>query len=160
MLKNQVETKLPTEWGNFRTIAYSESDTDWMPHQVLIHENTNLEETITVRFHLECITGDIFHSTKCECGKQLNAALEYFSKNGGILIYLCQEGRNIDIINKLKAYNLQANGRDTAEANLDFGLPADGRSYEVTLEILNDLVVKSIYLLTNNPKKLKILLLY
>lgn len=83
--------------------------------------------------------------------------MEYFSKNGGILIYLRQEGRNIGIKNKLKAYNLQANGSDTAEANLDLGLPADGRSFEVALEILNDLNIKSIYLLTNNPKKLKII---
>lgn len=157
MLKNQVETQLPTEWGNFRMIAYSESEKDWMPQLVMIHESTNLNETIPVRFHSECITGEIFHSTKCECGKQLHGAMDYFSKNGGILIYLRQEGRNIGIINKLKAYNLQMNGRNTAEANIDLGLPADGRTFEVALEILNDLEVKSIFLLTNNPKKLKIM---
>jgi len=157
MLKNQVETQLPTEWGNFRMIAYSENENDWMPHLVMIHESTNFDETIPVRFHSECITGDIFHSTKCECGKQLHGAMDYFSKKGGILIYLRQEGRNIGIINKLKAYNLQIKGRNTAQANLDLGLPADGRTFEVALEILNDLEVKSIFLLTNNPKKLKII---
>lgn len=157
MLKNQVESQLPTEWGNFKIIAYAENAANWMPHLVLIHEKTNFDETIPVRIHSECITGDIFHSTKCECGKQLQISMDYFSKNGGILIYLRQEGRNIGIINKLKAYNLQANGRDTAEANLDLGLPADGRSFEVALQILLDLKVKSIFLLTNNPKKLKII---
>lgn len=153
MLKNQVETVIPTDWGNFKIIAYSEDENDWMPHVVLIHENTNLNETVAVRFHSECMTGDIFHSKKCECGKQLHSSLTYFEEHGGILIYLRQEGRNIGIINKLKAYKLQEKGADTIEANLALGLPADGRSFKEAIEILNDLKVKSIYLLTNNPEK-------
>jgi GTP cyclohydrolase II len=156
MLKNQVETSLPTDWGNFKIIAYSEDENDWMPHLVLIHEQTNLEETVAVRFHSECITGDIFHSKKCECGKQLHEAMSYFEKNGGILIYLRQEGRNIGIINKLKAYKLQEQGKNTVEANIALGLPADGRSFKEAVEILTDLNVKSIYLLTNNPDKVAI----
>jgi GTP cyclohydrolase II len=102
------------------------------------------------------LTGDIFHSKKCECGKQLHSALAYFEENGGILIYLRQEGRNIGIINKLKAYKLQEEGKDTVEANLELGLPADSRSFEDALAILSDLKVKSVYLLTNNPEKIAV----
>ncbi len=154
MLKNQVETTIPTDWGNFKIIAYSEDENDWMPHLVLIHENTDFSQTVPVRFHSECVTGDIFHSKKCECGKQLHSSMEYFEAHGGILIYLRQEGRNIGIINKLKAYKLQEEGRDTVEANIELGLPADGRSFEDAIAILQDLNVESIYLMTNNPEKL------
>lgn len=156
MLQNQVETILPTDWGNFKIIAYSENENDWMPHIVLIHEKTNFDATIPIRFHSECLTGDIFHSKKCECGQQLHSALAYFEENGGILIYLRQEGRNIGIINKLKAYKLQEEGKDTVEANLELGLPADSRSFEDALAILSDLKVKSVYLLTNNPEKVAV----
>ncbi|MCB0443986.1 MAG: GTP cyclohydrolase II [Flavobacterium sp.] len=154
MLKNQVETILPTEWGNFRMIAYSANEGEWMPHLVFVHEKTNFETPIPVRIHSECITGDIFHSTKCECGKQLHQSLDYFQENGGVLLYLRQEGRNIGIINKMKAYNLQKNGKNTVEANLALGLPADGRNFEDAVQILQDLKIKSIYLLTNNPEKI------
>jgi GTP cyclohydrolase II len=154
MLQNQVETVIPTEWGNFKIIAYSEDENDWMPHLVLIHEKTKLDETVVVRFHSECITGDIFHSKKCECGKQLHSAMNYFEENGGILIYLRQEGRNIGIINKLKAYKLQEKGVNTVDANLALGLPADGRSFKDAITILKDLEVKSIFLMTNNPEKI------
>ncbi|MBC8883490.1 GTP cyclohydrolase II [Flavobacterium piscinae] len=154
MLKNQVETILPTEWGNFRMIAYSENEEDWMPHLALIHENTDFEKPVPIRLHSECLTGDIFHSTKCECGKQLHQSLAYFQENGGILLYLRQEGRNIGLINKMKAYNLQKNGKNTVEANLALGLPADGRNFEEAIQILEDLQLKSILLLTNNPEKL------
>lgn len=153
-LKKQVETLLPTEWGNFKMIAYSEKEEDWMPHLVLIHENTNFNEPIPVRFHSECLTGDIFHSTKCECGQQLHQSLSYFQENGGLLIYLRQEGRNIGIINKMKAYNLQLEGKNTVDANLELGLPADARDFEDAIIILEDLHVKSIFLLTNNPEKI------
>lgn len=153
MLKNQVETVLPTDWGSFKIIAYSEDENDWMPHIVLIHENTDFTKSIPVRFHSECLTGDIFHSKKCECGQQLHSAMAYFEENGGILIYLRQEGRNIGIINKLKAYKLQELGKDTVEANLELGFSADSRTFEEVIEILNDLNVTSIYLLTNNPEK-------
>ena len=154
MLKNQVETILPTEWGSFKMIAYSENEDDWMPHLALIHENTDFEKPVPIRLHSECLTGDIFHSTKCECGKQLHQSLAYFQENGGILLYLRQEGRNIGLINKMKAYNLQKNGKNTVEANLALGLPADGRNFEEAIQILEDLQIKSILLLTNNPEKL------
>ncbi|MFB9076190.1 GTP cyclohydrolase II [Flavobacterium procerum] len=154
-LKNQVETQLPTDWGIFKIIAYSEDADDWMPHIVLVHEKTDFEKPVAVRLHSECLTGDIFHSLKCECGKQLHRAMDYFSKNGGILIYLRQEGRNIGIIDKLKAYKLQEKGMDTVQANLSLGLPSDGRSFDEAITILEDLDVKSILLLTNNPEKIK-----
>jgi GTP cyclohydrolase II len=153
MLKNQVETNLPTDWGLFKIIAYSEDENDWMPHIVLIHEKTNFNETVPVRFHSECLTGDIFHSKKCECGKQLHNSLAYFEQNGGVLIYLRQEGRNIGIINKLKAYKLQEEGKNTVEANEALGFPADGRSFKEAIQILDDLKIKSIFLMTNNPDK-------
>lgn len=157
MLKNQAEAEVPTEWGNFKMIAYSKESNDWMPHIVMIHEITDFSKSIAVRFHSECLTGDIFHSKRCECGKQLHAAMKYFQINGGVLIYLRQEGRNIGIINKLKAYKLQDNGKNTAEANLELGLPADGRSFDDALKILEDLNINSVFLLTNNPEKLKII---
>ncbi|MDQ0476597.1 MULTISPECIES: GTP cyclohydrolase II [Chryseobacterium] len=155
MLKIQAESNVPTEYGEFRMIAFSESDQDWMPHMAIIAKNTDFTKPINVRFHSECITGEVFHSKKCECGQQLDAAMNFMHKNGGIIIYLRQEGRNIGIINKLKAYALQEKGFDTVEANLELGLPADDRNFGVAIEILKILNVKEINLLTNNPQKLK-----
>ena len=156
-MKRQAEAKIPTQWGKFTMIAYSDHPDDWMPHLVMISPNTDFSLPVNVRIHSECITGDLFHSKRCDCGKQLDAAMKYIHKNGGILIYLRQEGRNIGIINKLKAYNLQDGGLNTAEANIRLGLPADGRSFNAALDILHDLGVKSINLLTNNPEKVKII---
>lgn len=156
MLKIQAEANVPTSFGNFRMIAFSESASDWMPHMAIIAENTNFSEPINVRFHSECITGEVFHSEKCECGQQLDASMKYIHENGGMIIYLRQEGRNIGIINKLKAYSLQEKGFDTVEANLELGLPADDRSFKVAVDILNILDVKSVNLLTNNPEKIKV----
>lgn len=155
MLKIQAESNVPTEYGEFRMIAFSESESDWMPHMAIIAKNTDFTKPINVRFHSECITGEVFHSKKCECGQQLDAAMNFMHKNGGIIIYLRQEGRNIGIINKLKAYALQEKGFDTVEANLELGLPADDRNFGVAIEILKILNVKEINLLTNNPQKLK-----
>jgi GTP cyclohydrolase II len=155
MIKIQAEANVPTEHGNFRMIAFSEESTDWMPHMAIIAENTDFTKPINVRFHSECITGEVFHSQKCECGQQLDAAMKYTQENGGIIIYLRQEGRNIGIINKLKAYSLQEKGFDTVAANLELGLPADDRNFSVAIEILNILDVKNINLLTNNPEKVK-----
>lgn len=157
MLKNQAQAKIPTDWGEFTMVAYSEHSDDWMPHIAMIHKKTDFTRSVAVRFHSECLTGDVFHSKRCECGKQLHASMNYFSKYGGILIYLRQEGRNIGIINKLKAYELQNNGKNTVEANIELGLPADGRSFDIVIDILNDLNVSSIFLLTNNPEKIKII---
>lgn len=155
MIKIQAEANVPTDHGNFRMIAFSEESSDWMPHMAIIAEHTDFSKPINVRFHSECITGEVFHSQKCECGQQLDAAMKYTHENGGIIVYLRQEGRNIGIINKLKAYSLQEKGFDTVEANLKLGLPADDRNFSVAIDILNILDVKNINLLTNNPEKVK-----
>lgn len=155
MIKIQAEANVPTDHGNFRMIAFSEESSDWMPHMAIIAENTDFSKPVNVRFHSECITGEVFHSRKCECGQQLDAAMKYTQENGGIIIYLRQEGRNIGIINKLKAYSLQEKGFDTVEANLKLGLPADDRNFSVAIDILNILNVENINLLTNNPEKVK-----
>lgn len=155
MIKKQAEANFPTDFGKFRMIAFSEEEKDWMPHFALIAENTDLSKVVNVRFHSECITGEVFHSQKCECGAQLDYALKYMQNNTGIIVYLRQEGRNIGIINKLRAYELQEKGRDTVEANLDLGLPADGRDFSVAIEILKQLGVSEINLLTNNPLKME-----
>ena len=141
MLKLQAETTLPTDFGNFKLLAFSEKEEDWMPHLALIAEGTELDTVTNIRIHSECITGEIFHSRKCECGQQLDAAMKYISENGGIILYLRQEGRNIGIINKIKAYQLQEKGFDTVEANLKLGLPADDRDFSPAVEILDILGV-------------------
>ncbi|MDY3362445.1 GTP cyclohydrolase II [Riemerella anatipestifer] len=155
MLKIQAEANIPTDFGVFKMIAFSDNEMDWTPHIALIAENTDFSKVVNVRFHSECITGEIFHSKKCECGQQLDAAMQYMQKNGGIILYLRQEGRNIGIINKLKAYALQEQGMDTVQANLHLGLPADGRDFGVAIDMLTSLGIKEINLLTNNPDKLK-----
>ena len=155
MLTIQAQSNIPTDFGMFTVYAFSEYEEDWNPHLVWVAENTDFSKTVNVRFHSECITGEIFHSKKCECGQQLDAAMKYMSENGGMIIYLRQEGRNIGMINKLRAYALQEKGFDTVEANLKLGLPADGRNFDVAVEMLKMLNVKEINLLTNNPDKLK-----
>jgi GTP cyclohydrolase II len=154
-MKNGAEANVPTEYGNFRMIAFSENDNDWMPQMALVAENTDFSKPVNVRFHSECITGEVFHSKKCECGQQLDAAMKYTQENGGAIVYLRQEGRNIGIINKLKAYALQEKGFDTVQANLQLGLPADDRDFNVAIDILKILGIKDINLLTNNPEKIK-----
>ncbi|KQT21853.1 hypothetical protein ASG31_00460 [Chryseobacterium sp. Leaf404] len=155
MITIQAEANVPTEHGIFRMIAFAENANDWMPHMAIIAENTDFTQPINVRFHSECITGEVFHSQKCECGQQLDAAMKYMHENGGIIVYLRQEGRNIGIINKLRAYSLQEKGLDTVQANLELGLPADDRNFGIAIDILNNLGVKNINLLTNNPEKVR-----
>ena len=155
MLKIQAESNVPTAYGEFRMIAFAEVETDWMPQMAIVAKNTDFSKPVNVRFHSECITGEVFHSRKCECGQQLDAAMKFIYENGGIIVYLRQEGRNIGIINKLRAYALQEQGLDTVEANLRLGLPADDRNFSSAIEILNILEVKEINLLTNNPEKIK-----
>ena len=155
MLKLQAESNVPTQFGEFRMMAFSEDDKNWMPHMALIAKDTDLEKPTNVRIHSECITGEVFHSKKCECGEQLDSAMKYMQENGGIILYLRQEGRNIGIINKLKAYALQENGLDTIQANLQLGLPADNRDFSVAIDMLEQIGVKSVNLMTNNPEKIK-----
>lgn len=156
MLKIQAESNVPTAFGTFRIIAFSESENDWMPHMAIVAENTDFAKPVNVRFHSECITGEVFHSKKCECGQQLDAAMQYIHENGGVIVYLRQEGRNIGIINKLRAYALQEKGLDTVQANVELGLPPDDRDFSAAIEILNILQVKEINLLTNNPQKIEV----
>ena len=155
MLKLQAESNVPTQFGEFRMMAFSEDDKNWMPHMALIAKDTDLEKPTNVRIHSECITGEVFHSKKCECGEQLDSAMKYMQENGGIILYLRQEGRNIGIINKLKAYALQENGLDTVQANLQLGLPADNRDFSAAIDMLEQIGVKSVNLMTNNPEKIK-----
>ena len=155
MLKLQAESNVPTQFGEFKMMAFSEDDKNWMPHMALIAKDTDLEKPTNVRIHSECITGEVFHSKKCECGEQLDSAMKYMQENGGIILYLRQEGRNIGIINKLKAYALQENGLDTVQANLQLGLPADNRDFSVAIDMLEQIGVKSVNLMTNNPEKIK-----
>lgn len=155
MLKLQAESNVPTQFGEFRMMAFSEDDKNWMPHMALIAKDTDLEKPTNVRIHSECITGEVFHSKKCECGEQLDAAMKFMQENGGIILYLRQEGRNIGIINKLKAYALQEKGLDTVQANLQLGLPADDRDFSVAIDMLEQIGVKSVNLMTNNPEKIQ-----
>lgn len=155
MLKLQAESNVPTQFGEFRMMAFSEDDKNWMPHMALIAKDTDLEKPTNVRIHSECITGEVFHSKKCECGEQLDSAMKYMQENGGIILYLRQEGRNIGIINKLKAYALQEKGLDTVQSNLQLGLPADDRDFSVAIDMLEQIGVKSVNLMTNNPEKIK-----
>ena len=155
MLKLQAESNVPTQFGEFRMMAFSEDDKNWMPHMALIAKDTDLEKPTNVRIHSECITGEVFHSKKCECGEQLDSAMKYMQENGGIILYLRQEGRNIGIINKLKAYALQENGLDTVQANLQLGLPADNRDFSTAIDMLEQIGVKSVNLMTNNPEKIQ-----
>lgn len=146
---------LPTKHGDFELIAFAKNEKDWMPHLALKHQKLNNSEPVIVRIHSECITGDLFHSERCDCGPQLDASLEVIAEQRGLLIYLRQEGRGIGILNKLKAYNLQDDGMDTVKANTHLGLDADAREYHVAIEILNSLGISQIKLLTNNPEKMK-----
>lgn len=156
MLKIQAKSNIPTDFGMFTVYAFSENENDWNPHLVWVAQKTDFTNIDNVLFHSECISGEVFYSKKCECGQQLDVAMKFVSENGGIIIYLRQEGRNIGIINKLKAYSLQEQGFDTVEANLRLDLPADGRNFDVAIEMLKILEVSEVNLLTNNPEKVKV----
>ena len=151
--KEQVRAVIPTPWGNFQMVAYSDTEKELMPHFAMVHENFQPIGTTTVRIHSECITGDLFGSKRCDCGEQLHQAMQLAAESNGIVLYMRQEGRGIGIINKLKAYNLQDDGLNTVEANLHLGLEADGRQYETAIQMLAKLGVRKIKLITNNPLK-------
>lgn len=153
-LQLQAEAVIPTPWGNFRMIAFAKSESDWMPHLALVHESFDPKDPVVTRLHSECITGDLFGSKRCDCGEQFIKAMEMTAKTGGVVLYLRQEGRGIGIINKLKAYNLQDLGLNTVDANLHLGLEIDSRDFTIAIDMLNELGITKIRLLTNNPEKI------
>jgi 3,4-dihydroxy 2-butanone 4-phosphate synthase/GTP cyclohydrolase II len=152
----QASAILPTRLGEFEMIAFAERSDEPMPQVALVAAGIDYQRPVLVRIHSECMTGDIFGSLKCDCGAQLQAALSQIIKEKGILLYLRQEGRGIGLINKLKAYRLQEKGLNTLDANTHLGFEADSRQYQCAIEMLLDLGVQQIRLLTNNPDKVAV----
>lgn len=153
-MRKLAETILPTRYGTFDMIAYDSGVQDF-PHLALVNLEARYDnEIVAVRVHSECMTGDVFGSVRCECGEQLELAMAYLGRHGGVLVYLRQEGRGIGLINKMQAYNLQDQGFNTKEANEHLGFHSDPRDYTIAVEMLKNLGIHRIRLMTNNPSKI------
>lgn len=153
LVEKVVNVHLPTEWGEFQLHAFKDRSND-MDHLALVKGSWEKDEAILVRVHSSCLTGDIFGSCRCDCGPQLHSAMRQIEKEGkGVIVYMNQEGRGIGLVNKLKAYKLQENGMDTIEANIQLGFQADERDYGIGAQILRELGVSNMRLMSNNPKK-------
>jgi len=153
LVEKVVDVHMPTEWGDFQLHAFKDKSND-MDHLALVKGTWEKDEAILVRVHSSCLTGDIFGSCRCDCGSQLHSAMEQIEKEGkGVIVYMNQEGRGIGLVNKLKAYKLQEGGMDTMEANIELGFKADGRDYGIGAQILRELGVSKMKLLSNNPQK-------